>query len=135
MVIQTTLLGAGVVSLGILLVFSLGVLSLLKLHRRRFELSIWESLPETMNPSLPLEERFKTIFGLIEKIIKTDEAYVYLVDSEGKTLVQKASKGGPSPEEGEGKILASSHMEGKVSVRLPRSMPFLERDEIPGLIT
>ncbi|MBU1615919.1 hypothetical protein KJ693_11520, partial [bacterium] len=135
MVIQTTLMGAGIISLLILLLFSLVILLVLKVKRRKFELSIWNRLPETMNPGLPLEERFKAIFGLIDRMIKTEDAYVYLLDREGKALVQRISKGGLVPGEGKGKILGNSHIDKETVIRLPKSIAFLERDELPGIIT
>ncbi|MBU0568779.1 hypothetical protein KKC52_12155, partial [bacterium] len=135
MVIQTTLMGAGIISLLILLLFSLVILLALKVKRRKFELSIWNRLPETMNPGLPLEERFKAIFGLIEKIMMTEDAYLYLLDPEGKNLIQRTFKKDLLPEEGEGKILSNSHIDKETVIQLPKSIAFLERDELAGIVT
>ncbi|HAV43426.1 TPA: hypothetical protein DCX15_05365 [bacterium] len=136
MVIQFTLTVAGII-FSLIILLSLAVILLaLKLRRKRFELFIWERLPEIMSPSLALEERFKAIFGLIEKVIKTDNAYVYLLESQRKKLIQRASKRGlPSEEEEADRIFEDSREEEEASIQLPRAMERLEKDDLPTLVT
>lgn len=136
MVVQITLIGVSVISLIIILLFCLVIFLLRKLNRRRFECYIWENLPEIMKIGISLKESYKAIFRLIEKVIKTDDAYIYLVDIEGKILVQKASKEElPDREDEEVGILTTSHVGEKVTIKLPRTMPRLDRDEVPDFIT
>lgn len=135
MIVQTSLVGALAITLTIILLSVTVIFLAIRIRRRRFELSIWGSLPETMNPGLPLEERFKAIFTLIERVVKTEEVYVYLLDREGKTLVQRISKGRLVTGEDEGRLLTPSHMEREANIRPPKTIPHLERDEMPGLVS